>query len=132
MALRRPEIVHDGVQTAADTPNARGHQVRGVRRIVVLVGELHVMRQQDDVCGREAYDENSKDRYGHKDGPRFLRAVFHVGRAQRLDDAHVADGAKNERDEEEKRRDYGEEIQVILAKAVDVKDVVTGGDTQVR
>ncbi len=132
MALRRSEVVHERVQTATDAPYARGHQVRGVGRLVVLVRELHVMRQKDDVCGREAYDEHRKDRYGHKDSPRFFRAVFHVGRAQGLNDAHVADGAKNERNEEEKRRDDGEEVQVILAEVVEVKDVVTGGNAQVR
>ncbi len=72
--------------------------------------------------GAKHMTKTEKDRYGHKDSPRFFRAVFHVGRAQGLDDAHVADGAKNERDEEEKRRDDGEEVQVILAEVVEVKD----------
>lgn len=90
------------------------------------------MRQQDDVSGCEAYHKNRKHGDCHEDGARFPRAVFYVGGAQGLDDAHVAYGAEDERDEEEKRRNDGEKVQVLLAQVMVVEDVVTGGYAQVR
>lgn len=96
------------------------------------VREANVVRQQDDVCRREAGHEDGEHGDSHEDGSRFLEAARHVGGAQGLDDSHVADGGEDEGDEEEDGGEDGEEVEVVSAQLVDVQHVMAGGDVQVR